>query len=346
MARRSASLSVLAVPGLVLLLFAKLCGSEKADPAAVTIDPVRQGKIAQCASSAELSESAIIVHGAGRNICADESGLFWVSKIEAAGSQLWGIRHRHPDGHETVVIAPRAGEIWQLATDERYVYFSSGKRLLRVSKKGGAPRALAALKDGLSSIVQAKGTLFWSENKEIYEMPVEGGRVQKLATAESWVSRFVVNDSRAFWIDRGASYELEVMRAGPSGAPDRFIVPDAYFGGVRGVGFDDEHVYWNEGKGFFRRALAGGVPQALAGHQDSEVPLHVDGAHVYGVYPSWDMKGAHGASIFRFPKTGGCTEVVATMRKTPDVAFDENYVYWSDSTTGDISAVRKSQRAK
>ena len=131
------------------------------------------------------------------------------------------------------------------------------------------------------------------------------------------------------------------LRRSWRGYVETTISPDEYYGAAEGVGFDAGYIYWNEGKGFFRRPKIGGQPDRLTGHFQTEFVLHVDDTHVYALTPSWHMKGAHPASISRFPKQGGCAETLAEMRKTPDVAFDTTSVYWRDVTSGEINAIAK-----
>jgi hypothetical protein len=346
MARQSATIGVLALPALLLVALAKVCGSGESSkgvtadilPASAPEDPCTR-----IAKSAPHAVSVVVARDADGELAVDASGLYWISATGEASARRWGLRRRDSEGRETGVLAPQRAELWRIALDEKFVYFSSDGRLMRIPKTGGGSTVVAALHGRvLGRIVVDGDTIYWSEDNDLYAMPRRGGRPSKLATASDWVSSFAVDASKAYWLDHESISPARIVSIlQPGGSVETAISPDTYYGAAEGVGFDAEYIYWNEGKGFFRRPRAGSSTEKLSSHFETEFVLHVDDTHVYALTPSWDMKGPHPASISRFPKQGGCPETLAEMHKTPDIAFDARHVYWRDVTSGEVNAITK-----
>lgn len=153
----------------------------------------------------------------------------------------------------------------------------------------------------------------------------------------------VLNRSKVYVVRQGLASQSQIMSMPMSGGQSAVeIKPDTYFGSMDAVGFDASHIYWNEGKGFFRMPLGGGsTPQKLSRHFETKDVLHVDSTHVYSLTASWDMKRAHPAWLNRIPKRGGCREILAAFPRTPEVAFDSVSIYWKEPATGEVKAMRK-----
>ena len=239
---------------ILVFAVAKICSGGASDTNPSNTIGASEADKSQCPSIANESRYAasVVVEGANGAIAVDSSGLYYAVSVGEDDHRSWRIRQRQLDGIEVNVVGPQKADIWQLAVDEKNVYFGQGRSLMRVNKKTRAITVLAPLSGYLGHLAVDTSAVYWSEDKDIYALPHGTKKPKKLATTSDTILSFLVHSARVYWLNRKSISPYQVASVSyAGGAAETTVAPDEYYGGVDGIGFDDTYMYWNEGKGFF-----------------------------------------------------------------------------------------------
>jgi hypothetical protein len=133
-------------------------------------------------------------------LVVDEHSLYWI-----AGGEVLRVAQA---GGPTEVLVPLAFGAWgDLAADAESLYFSNGKMLYRVSKRGGVP---VQLRTAATHTFEVFGeTVYWIGNggeapAPVMASPLVGsGADMIIATSTGIVNTLAVSDAGVFWSDNG-----------------------------------------------------------------------------------------------------------------------------------------------
>lgn len=177
-------------------------------------------------------------------------------------------------GGTVSTLAVTEHQIWQLALDDSYVYWSNtiaGSPLLRVPKAGGAPEFLSTALEDRPPIAVDASALFWSESTGVWRVTKTGGLSANLGgdalgPGSRWLA---LDESFAYAIECGIV--MRVPKIGGSGT----LLDNVCTSNVGGLAFDGTKLFWtvdgsiansvwgNPTPAVFSLPKAGGNPSVL-----------------------------------------------------------------------------------
>jgi hypothetical protein len=236
-------------------------------------------------------------------------------------------------------------DVGTLAVDATHVYWSDGhfnKRpdVRRRPKGGGAIEELATSPDadGVWGLAIDGTHVYWNSLSDggVRRRPRSGGPVEQIATGQA--AGLAVDDTDVYWTNFG-----RIQRRSKAGGPVEDFLPGRE---ARNIRVDATHVYWDSvdesvldpsGLGEWpgtdaqvsRRAKSGGTVERLATGQPLIANMAVDETHVY-----WSTENGE---VRRRAKHDAAIEDIATEGFAgggPDIALDQDNVYWAVRSTG------------
>jgi PKD repeat protein len=217
-------------------------------------------------------------------------------------------------------------------------------RIRAIPKTGGAAETLVANAAMPFTLARASnGDLYWADGSappySAQPFPVSGiskrtaaGTTQTVLNGVAWAPSIAVDSSHVYvpqhaWIKR-------VPRAGGNA---EIVALDDGLEGIASVATDGSYVYWITGglRNVKKVPVGGGQITLLAAGNGSGDRLRVHGGNLY-----WILSIPPPDRILRVSASGGPVITVASGLAAPDdLVVDDNFIYFSEYDTGNISKV-------
>ena len=200
------------------------------------------------------------------------------------------------DGSVSVFV--RGGEIipdTTLAIDDRYVYWSDGGSISRVSKAGGAGEKIIPKAPKPDEILMDDENIYW-----------------------------------LIWGGEGSPPE-PLMVAPKKGGEAKPLTPK--YSGVSGIALDENFVYWMTGDGIKEIRKIGGevIPISRESSPSPSLGLRMDDSNFYFCQMGSNGKSA----LMRLSrKTGELSQLAPSINHTMDFVVDDRDVYYFDEVKG------------
>lgn len=180
-----------------------------------------------------------------------------------------------------------------IAIDEKFIYWNAGGKILRVSKDGGKPEAVASENVGISvDIAVDNEKVYWANHSyyspnsptrpsPIYAVSTQGGRTEIFADQQHIPHSLVVDEKFVYWVT-----PTSILKQAKAGGQLQVVYQATDKEGVDELAQDAENLYFGfRGAGESRWALRkvskqGGEPQTLV-KTYSLKPVVVDETNIY-----------------------------------------------------------------
>jgi hypothetical protein len=269
------------------------------------------------------------------------NGLLALGDVEVyfsyVGTPAGGVAMVPKDGTFISCIQCDVGEPRELATTRSAVYWvDPGLGELRMAPRGGeSVRTIWRGAAGSPIAVDDTGVYWYDAASSsgpgaVMRADLDGGNLTVLVSGQANVSSIAVQAGIVVWTTSNEVLQQDRLVGRPTQLAMGLTSP-------RSVALDRTHVYWVTGpwggETLQRVPIGGGRME----------PLGVRGAYAIAlddlyVYAADNANG----EIWRVPKAGGPTEVLATGQPNPfDIAVDDVAVYWTSEVTAEVSRVVK-----
>lgn len=276
--------------------------------------------------AAITSDDLFVYYVTGGTIASLNEGTSGVWRKPIAGGEPVQLFKGHYIDKDTVILP----DFFVLATDEKYVYWSSGE-IWRTPKMGGESQKIT---NGTpTKLVLDNEKIYWQnfigENgppKPIYYCDKNGGEAKAL-TEPVIASGIVASDENIFWAQSDGIYKIS-----KNGGEKSKIYAASEKQNISGLIADNENFYFTQGDG--RNALmkvskSGGEAVKIAPSLNHAYNFHTDGTNVYFIMD----ESAIGSSLNQVSKNGG--EVVKI-----DSGYSNSFTVGKDSVfVTDISKI-------
>jgi hypothetical protein len=224
-----------------------------------------------------------------------------------------------------------------VAVDDKFIYWNAGGKILRVSKDGGSPEAVASENVGVGVDLAVDGErLYWANHSyyspnsptppaPIYTVSKRGGKPEIFADRQMVPHGLVTDERFVYWLTPTA-----VWKQAKSGGQAQAVFQATDKEGVEELAADADSLYFGfRGAGESRWALRkiskqGGEPQTLV-KSYSLKPVAVDDANVY----FFDEDGLTADLLCRVPKRGGEVTRLDAGYASGVIAQDKGAVYFA-----------------
>lgn len=194
-----------------------------------------------------------------------------------------------------------------IVLDEKYVYWNTNGKIMRVSKDGGNPEAIASEKVGIGiDMAVDNEKVYWS-NHQYYSpnSPMKPSPVFMVSKRGGTVEIFVDNQN----------------------VPGNIVV-------------DEKYVYWRAASGIFKRSKSGGQPQYVFQLTDKQgVDELVQDAE--NLYFSFRGAGESRWILHKISKNGGEPQMLAKTTTVRALIADDANVYFIDEDSASPNALFK-----
>jgi hypothetical protein len=202
-----------------------------------------------------------------------------------------------------------------IATDDKFIYWNAGGKIMRVARDGGKPEVVAPENVGVGVDLVVDGEkVYWANHSyyspnsptlpsPIYAVAKQGGEAKVFADAQNVPASLVADERFVYWLTQGG-----IMKQAKSGGQQQpqvvFRVSDKE--GVGVLAQDADNLYFGfrpagESRWSLRKiSKQGGEPQTLV-KTFSLKPVVVDDANVY----FFDENGLTSDLLCRVSKQGG-----------------------------------------
>jgi hypothetical protein len=212
---------------------------------------------------------------------------------------------------------------WPLAADAQYLYWASCYGVLRVSKSGGPPTALAGPMaedpDRRRGLVIEGASLFWTDRilGRVDSVGLDGTGSAIVAAGVPGPEALTANGGYVYWAG-----DSEPRRVAISGGPIETLYPTSAFQ-VRAISVRSGFVYWGGRAGLLKGPVNGGLPQTLVSGAVVSA-IVVDSSYVY-------FADQTNGAIARVPLAGGNPEILAGNQDNPiALCSDGQSLYWAN----------------
>jgi hypothetical protein len=200
-----------------------------------------------------------------------------------------------------------------IAIDEQFVYWNGGGKILRISKDGGVPKAIASEKVGIGvDMVVDKERIYWANHgyyspdtptrpSPIYSVAKQGGPTEVFADQQNVPHSLVADEKFVYWVTPSS-----ILKQAKSGGAPQVIYQATDKEGVDELAQDAENLYFGfRGAGESRWALRkvskqGGEVQTLVKRYLAR-PIAVDETNIY----FFEEDGMTSDVFCRVSKNGG-----------------------------------------
>jgi hypothetical protein len=210
----------------------------------------------------------------------DDTDVYLASQIDRTSTL---IRQDKNGGKPTVLASSGFAPIEGVALDDKDVYWALGGGILRASKSGGAPRALAGGFQGTSGVAVDGAHVYWSvrgteaagfADGAIVESAKGGGNARVLVHGAAGAENVVLDASTVYW--RSGSKVFKASKA----KGDAVQLAEAS-GPVGDIAVDDVYAYFLTPDAVARVPKEGGRSETYADAPGTPTSIAVDGTSVY-----------------------------------------------------------------
>jgi hypothetical protein len=200
-----------------------------------------------------------------------------------------------------------------IAIDERFIYWNGGGKILRLSKEGGKPEAIASEHVGIGlDMAIDNEKIYWANHgyyspnsstkpSPIYVVSKPGGQAEIFADQQNIPHSLVVDEEFVYWVTPDS-----IVKQAKSGGQPQVIFQGTNKEGVDELAQDGDTLYFGfRGAGESRWALRkiskqGGEPQTVA-KTFTLGQIAIDDSHIY----FFDQHNMYQDDLCRVSKTGG-----------------------------------------
>lgn len=265
---------------------AALLAAHQIQPANIAVDSsyvyfIDAGDAADRGSIRRVSKrgGAVTVLASGESepgsLAVDGSTLYWSANTPDGVGAIRAVAKR---GGTAYSMAGNLQGAFALASDDYNLYFATRGLIMRLSKFGGVPIALAAARCVNASVVDVS-SVYWVENCVITP-PAGIFTVSKLfgglalPVSSDAPGALAVDASNLYWVDNG------LTRSQPKGGgPPRLLYDTHNYGAV--VASDASNLYLTVDRSILRLAKAGGAPTPVWTGDFVPNGAAVDGGRIY-----------------------------------------------------------------
>ena len=224
-----------------------------------------------------------------------------------------------------------------IALDEKFIYWNAGGNILRVSKDGGKPVAVASENVGVGvDIAVDDNKVYWANHSyyspnsqtkpsPIYAVSKQGGHVEIFADQQNIPHSLVVDEKFVYWLT-----PTSILRQAKRGGEPQVIYQATDREGVDELAQDSENLYFGfRGAGESRWALRkvskqGGEARTLV-KTYSLKPVAVDETNIY----FFDEDGLTADLFCKVSKEGGEVAKLDTGYASGVIAQSKTLVYFA-----------------
>ena len=224
-----------------------------------------------------------------------------------------------------------------IAIDEKFIYWNAGGNILRVSKDGGKPVAVASENVGVGvDIAVDDAKVYWANHgyysansptkpSPIYAVSKQGGQVEIFADQQNIPHSLVVDEKFVYWVT-----PTSILKQAKRGGQPQVIYQATDREGVDELAEDSENLYFGfRGAGESRWALRkvskqGGEPRTLV-KTYSLKPVVVDEKNIY----FFDEDGLTADVFCKVSKEGGEVARLDTGYTSGVIAQSKTLVYFA-----------------
>jgi hypothetical protein len=224
-----------------------------------------------------------------------------------------------------------------IAIDGQFVYWNAGGHILRVSKDGGKPEAIASEHVGVGvDLVVDDEKVYWANHgyyspnspimpSPIYAVSKQGGRTEIFADQQNVPHSLVVDEKSVYWVT-----PTSILKQAKSGGQPQVIYQASDKEGVDELAQDDENLYFGfRGAGKSRWALRrvskqGGEPQTIVSAY-SVHPIMVDETSIY----FFDEESLTKDAFCKVSKQGGDVARLDTGYAGNGIAQSQKLIYFA-----------------
>jgi len=240
----------------------------------------------------------------GGTVADEQAGTNGIRKIDLASGEVSSV-----DNGENMPQSETGG----LVSDDRYVYWNGGGKILRISKDGSKPEVVASENVGIGIDMAVDGDkVYWANHgyyspntpsapKPIYAVSKKGGKLDIFADQQNGPGNIVVDEQFVYWHTLNA-----VFKQPKSGGQPQAIYQATDKEGIDLLEQDADSLYFGfRGAGESRWALRkipknGGEPQTLV-KSFSLKPFVIDAQNIY----FFDEAGMLADVLCKVSKNGG-----------------------------------------
>ncbi|MGB7923500.1 MAG: hypothetical protein WCF57_09665 [Pyrinomonadaceae bacterium] len=224
-----------------------------------------------------------------------------------------------------------------IAIDEKFIYWNAGGKILRVSKDGGKPEAVASEHVGIGvDIVIDEQKVYWANHgyyspnsptkpSPIYVVSKQGGKTEIFADQQNIPHSLVIDERFVYWVT-----PTSILKQAKSGGQPQVIYQATDKEGVDEMTQDTENLYFAfRGAGKSHWALRkiskqGGEPQTLVKSYSSR-PIAVDETNIY----FFDEESLTKDAFCKVSKQGGEVTRLDTGYASGVIAQSKTLVYFA-----------------
>lgn len=275
----------------------------------------------------------------------DDDHAYW---INLGVGDIGSVMRVAKSGGDPELLATQPGFPVSLVVDDEAVYWTvsstqpGGGAVMRVAKAGGTPVAVVVGLNWPSELAQDADSLYWrDELSGVESVAKRGGVPSVLVPGDTLSSGLAVDRGRVYFEDFAAG---TISSVATTGGPVTQIASVAH----SDIGFfvvDGDVVYWHVDLvgSVMQVAIAGGTPSVLYPADDELGYFVVTSDAVYVTEKGEIPEMPPGPrAVERITRTGDArTQITPLAAGNWGLAVDAENVYWTNSSTGTLSAVAR-----
>jgi hypothetical protein len=223
-----------------------------------------------------------------------------------------------------------------IAIDDKYVYWNTAGKILRVAKDGGKPEVVASEHVGVGiDMALDSDKVYWANHgyysggspskSPIYWVSKQGGKTEIFADQQNGPHSLVADEKFVYW-----DTPTSILKQAKAGGEPQVVYQATDKEGVDELAQDAENLYFgfrsagNSRWGLCRVSKQGGPPQTLV-KRYSLKPVAVDETSVY----FFDEESLYKDAFCKVSKTGGAVTRIDTGYSSGVIDQSKSQVYFA-----------------
>ncbi|MBA3768559.1 MAG: hypothetical protein H0W99_16585 [Acidobacteria bacterium] len=224
-----------------------------------------------------------------------------------------------------------------IAIDEKFIYWNADGKILRISKDGGKPEAVASEYVGIGvDLVVDDEKVYWANHgyyspnsptrpSPIYAVSKQSGRAEIFADQQNIPHSLVIDEKFVYWLT-----PTSILKQAKSGGQPQVVYQATDKEGVDELAQDTENLYFgfrsagNSRWGLSKVSKQGGEPQILV-KTYSLKPVAVDETNIY----FFDEDSLSKSAFCKVSKNGGEVARLDTGYASGVIAQSKTLVYFA-----------------
>jgi hypothetical protein len=257
------------------------------------------GDLARVPKRGGVTMTVYAGNGAGfsgtSSVAVDDTDVYFASQVDKLGSLT---RQDKNGGKPTVVASSTAAPIEGVALDDRSVYWVLGGGVVKASKSGGAPQALAGGFKGANGVAVDDAHVYWSvggSDGAIVESGKGGTNTRVLVRGAENAAHVRVDASHVYWQSGARVFKASKVKG------EAVQLTEAS-GNVADIAVDDAYVYFLTPDAVARVPKEGGKGQTYAEGLSTPSSIGVDVTSVYFTTRGTEAGKWHDGTLGRIDK--------------------------------------------